>query len=107
MGLLESRLFHSRRKHPSTDRLQRSRRSVVVVVCGGGSLIAIPYYVIQPRGYWAQSARIGSSAIIGSNPIEPPIFSHTDPTDKRRHLSNLTVALIFPITYAFPDKRMN
>ena len=36
-----------------------------------------------------------------------PDFSQTDPTDKKPHLLNLTVVLIFPITYAYPDKKMN
>src|SRR5262245_10516657 len=34
-GCLYSRLFHSRRQHPSADRLQRSRRSVVALVRSG------------------------------------------------------------------------
>ena len=36
----------------------------------------------QLRAYTAQSARIGSSAIIGSNPIEPPILATLIPLTK-------------------------
>jgi hypothetical protein len=52
-GLLLSRLFYSCRKHPSVDRVQRSRRSMVAFVRGGSFVDCHPLFVLQPTMLWA------------------------------------------------------